>query len=103
MVSMIRTCMGLSFGAWLTGMLWLLVRNPWVSVFIVGVMLGLALLEGGVEREKSAGLLLEVAELQKQVVSLRTTLGHLMYQEESVVDTRARFRYRKGPGSSSSL
>jgi hypothetical protein len=83
MTSVVRVCMALSFGAWMTGLLWLVLWNPWVSVFATGVMLGLALLEGAVVREKNAGLMGEVAELEKQVVSLRTALDRVLCQAEA--------------------
>ena len=85
-----RACISLSFGAWLAGMLYLVVQSPWVGVLACGCALGYALCEWWTatcdlqERQE------EVAELEKQVVVLKSAM-----QEMAVLDSVCEARTRK--------
>ena len=93
-----RICMAVSFGGWVTGLLWLVVGNPWVAVAIVAAVLGVYLLENGELQARAGAARAEVSELEKQVVGLRTTI-HRMVQHNPDVDEverrRAGFRLRR--------
>jgi hypothetical protein len=104
MIVIVRTCMAVSFGAWLALCLWLITASPWAGVFAAGTGLGMMLVECSNLQACKTSLEADVMELEKQVVALRTTLARVMRrEEESVEDARARFRHRARPGSSSSL
>jgi hypothetical protein len=104
MIVIVRTCMAVSFGAWLALCLWLITASPWAGVFAAGTGLGMMLVECSNLQECKTSLEADVMELEKQVVALRTTLARVMRQgDESVEDARARFRHRSRPGSSESL
>jgi hypothetical protein len=64
--------MAVSFGGWVTGLLWLVVGNPWVAVAIVAAVLGVYLLENGELQARAGAARAEVSELEKQIVGLRT-------------------------------
>lgn len=104
MIVIVRTCMAVSFGAWLALCLWLITASPWAGVFAAGTGLGMMLVECSNLQACKTSLEADVMELEKQVVALRTTLARVIRREESVAeDARARFRYRARQGSSSSL
>ena len=98
-----RICMAVSFGGWVAGLLWMVVGNPWVGVFAVGIVLGLYMLENGALQAGLGAARAEVGELEKQVVGLRTTI-HRMVQagpNEEVERRRAGFRLRREQSSGS--
>ena len=75
---------------------WMVVGNPWVGVFAVGIVLGLYMLENCALQAWLGAARAEVRELEKQVVGLRTTI-HRMVQagpNAEVERRRAGFRRR---------
>ena len=98
-----RMCMAVSFGLWVSGMLWLVVWNAWVGVFATGTALGLCVLENATLAEWLEMTRSETEQLEKQVVSLRTTIDQLARDQtiERVEHHRAAFRVRRMTSASS--
>ena len=72
-----RIGFGSSVGAWLAALLWLILRSAFAGVFIVGLCLGLYILENwrlveALQEESS-----RVTELEKQVVALRASMNEM--------------------------
>ena len=88
-----RTCIGISFGLWASGMLWLVTWNAWIGVFAVGAALGMCVLENAVLAEWLETTRSEIEELEKQVVSLKTTIT--LMGREWVERDRAAFRLKR--------
>ena len=99
-----RMCIGISFGLWASSMLWLVTWNPWVGVFAVGTALGLSVLENATLAEWLETTRSETEELEKQVVSLKTTIDRMAREQtiEKVEQHRAAFRMRR-QGSANSM
>lgn len=97
--------MAASFGLWVSGMLWLVVWNAWVGVFATGTALGLCVLENVTLAEWLETTRSENVELEKQVVSLRTTIDQLAREQtiERVEQYRAAFRRVRRMDSTNSL
>jgi hypothetical protein len=97
-----RIGFGVSIGAWLTGLLWMVLRSPLLAVFVTGVALGLYILENcwlsEVARARADG----IVELEKQVVSLRSTIHEMSLRTRGleVEHRRAAFRNRLTRGLS---
>ena len=89
--------------AGLTGGLYLVTHNPWASVFACGAALGWVLLDHCQMCEEEQRRRAEVAELEKQVVSLRSTMQEMavMHEEQESGAQRVRSR-RRGLTSSRS-
>ena len=100
-----RMCMATSFGLWVSGMLWLVVWSAWIGVFATGTALGLCVLENATLAEWVETTRSENGELEKQVVSLRTTIDQLAREQtiERVEQHRAAFRRMRRPASTNSL
>ena len=81
-----------AFSALVTGMLWVITREPWVSVFACGAGLGLYLLENHCLSVESRDHGLHVAELEKQVVSLRTTIDTLVVMNREMDNELTRLK-----------
>jgi hypothetical protein len=97
-----RIGFGVSIGAWLTGLLWMVLRSPLLAVFLTGVALGLCILENCWLSEVTRARADEIAELEKQVVVLRSTIhGMSLYNHGLEAEhRRAAFRGRLSRGLS---
>ena len=87
----------LGLGAWMTLAMWVVARVPWAGVFGLGTVLGWVLLDYWLVLEAEGECRGEVAELEKQVVSLRTVLGRMMCPTKCSNDDahgRARAEFR---------
>ena len=87
--------MAISFGAWLTGVLWLIAWSPWVGVFSTGLWLGLSLIVNAATEQALASAQLEVEELQKQVVGLRTTIDRMVRMNSELEGEYKRAAFRR--------
>ena len=97
-----RIGFGVSIGAWLTGLLWMVLRSPLLAVFLTGVALGLCILENCWLSEVTRARADEIVELEKQVVVLKSTIhGMSLYNHGLEVEhRRAAFRGRLSRGHS---
>jgi hypothetical protein len=95
--------MAVSFGLWVSGMLWLVVWNAWVGVFATGTALGLCVLENATLAEWLEMTRSETEELEKQVVSLRTTIDQMARDQtiERLEHHRSAFRARRSSSACS--
>ena len=82
-------CFSISVGVWITGALWLIVRQPWTSVFGVGMYAGWLLMDCMHLAGEKQAQLEEIGELEKQVVVLRSRLSE-MARENSHLEVRHR-------------
>ena len=85
-----RTCISVSVGVWLSGALYVVVRNPWYGVLACGVALGHVLCEWWAAADEARERREEVCELEKQVVALRSTM-----QEMALLDAVSEARIRR--------
>lgn len=90
-----RLLFAVGLGAWMTGLVWVLSRSPWAGVFALGVALGWAQTDKWLLLEEERERRDEVAELEKQVVSLRATLSRLTLERLTEYDARAAFRRKR--------
>ena len=74
---MTRVGFSLAVGVWLGGMLYLMTRTPWVAVFACGFGLGWVLLDNWAMQVEMQERQAEVAELEKQVVALRSSMHEM--------------------------
>ena len=95
---MTRVGFSLAVGVWLGGMLYLMTRTPWVAVFACGFGLGWVLLDNWAMQVEMQERQAEVAELEKQVVALRSSM-----HEMHVGDWKARCRKSRSLNSSRSI
>lgn len=100
-----RIGFGVSTGAWLAALMWLVLRNAYAGVFVVGLCLGLFMLENWQLHEAVREETERVTELEKQIIVLRGTVGELslMNSELEAEHRRAAFRARpvRHPSASS--
>lgn len=99
-----RIGFGVSTGAWLAALMWLVLRNAYAGVFVVGLCLGLYMLENWQLHEAVREETERVTELEKQIIVLRDTVGELslMNSELEAEHRRAAFRCRPVRHSSAS-
>ena len=87
-----RTGFALGLGAWMTLAMWVVARVPWAGVFALGTALGWVLLDYWLVLEAEGECRSEVAELEKQVVSLRTMVSRMCPTNCSNDDPHGRAR-----------
>ena len=87
-----RTGFALGLGAWMTLAMWVVARVPWAGVFGLGTALGWVLLDYWLVLEAECECRSEVAELEKQVVSLRTMVSRMCPTNRSNDDPHGRAR-----------
>ena len=88
-------CFSISMGMWMTGALWLIVRQPWTSVFGVGMYAGWLLMDCMHLASEKQAQQDEIRELEKQVVVLRSRLSE-MTRENSQLEVRHRRAMLRG-------
>jgi len=71
----------LGLGVWLTLAMWVVARVPWAGVFGLGTALGWVLLDYWLVLDAECERRGEVAELEKQVVSLRAAMSRMAVHE----------------------
>ena len=98
-----RVLFAVCVGASMTGVLWLVVRNTWVSVFVLGVCVGVAMLENWGLTEETRGLRYEIEERERDVIGLRVRMDEMAYTKSEVEYKRARLRVGTGRMSKSSI
>ena len=69
-----RICVTWLAAVALTALLFLMTNNPWASVFACGVGLGWLLLDYGLTLEALRARQMDIVELEKQIVVMRTAL-----------------------------
>ena len=77
-------CLSLSMGVWMTGALWLIVREPWVCVFGMGMYEGWLLMDCMHLAGEKQAQLEEIMELEKQVIVLRSRLSEMVSENCSL-------------------
>jgi xanthine/CO dehydrogenase XdhC/CoxF family maturation factor len=98
---------GCMFAGKVTLLFWLVSQQPWVAVLISNALLGLCLVREWRLSDETDRLWEDKRELEKQVVSLRTTVDHMARArlEDEVDRRRAQFYLasRRSLDSSKSL
>ena len=100
-VDCVAILFGCMFATKVTLLFWLIFQQPWVSVFISNAVLGLCLQLCWWLSNEVDDLWKEKIELEKQVVSLRTTVDNMARArvEDEVDRRRAQFYSRRGQNS----
>jgi hypothetical protein len=82
------------FGAWLSGMMLLVTNHPWASVFVVGVCLGLYMMENWDLNDELDKMQNEICQHEKHIVGMQYTINKLTEKvgEMRVEYTRDKFR-----------
>ncbi len=91
-----RTCISVSVGVWLSAALYLVVRNPWFGVLACGVALGHVLCEWWAAADEARDRREEVAELEKQVVALRSAMQEMATLDSTCEARMRRVKFRSG-------
>ena len=99
MVPLMRGLFASCLGMWLSGMLWLMTRNPWVGVFVVGFCLGLFLLENWALDEELRRSRENVIDLEKQVVGLRSIVSKMVLGTATMEVESRRSKFRSSTSS----
>ena len=87
----VRAGFGVCVGLVTTGLLWLMVRNAWVGVFVMGVCLGAGMIEKWGLVEETRGLRYDLEERERDVLGLRVRMAGMINMSE-VEYKRARLR-----------
>ena len=82
---------GVGVGLFMTALLWLVVRNAWVGVFVMGVCMGAGMLENWGLIEEARVLRYELEERERDVLGLRVRMAGMINMSE-VEYKRARLR-----------
>ena len=82
--------------AWVTGLLWLVTQNALVGVFILGGCVGLYMIENWSLKAEVTELQAGTAELEKQVVVLRTAIHELSLANSELEVECRRAMFRRG-------
>lgn len=99
----IKMVSSIGIGAWLTGSLYLAVRNPWFAVLACGTVLGrVPLLLWEAEHELRARLD-DLSELEKQVVALRATMYEMSVMNDDLERTNNKLAWRGRSKSNNSF
>ena len=72
-----RLGFSVSIGVWVTLVMWLVIQNVWVSVFALGVCLGLCILEKWMLAEEVYGLQSGARVLETQLAVLQTAVDEM--------------------------
>lgn len=93
---------GCMFAAKVTLLFWLVSQQPWVAVLISNALLGLCLVREWRLSDETDRLWEDKRELEKQVVSLRTTVDHMARArlEDEVDRRRAQYYLRRSHNNS---
>ena len=83
-------CFSISMGVWITAALWLIVRQPWTSVFGVGMYAGWLIMDCMYMAGDKQAQLEEIIELEKQVCVLRSRLSDMVREEAGLEVGRRR-------------
>jgi hypothetical protein len=90
-----KICFSISAGVWMTVLHWVIVREPWCSVFGLAMCLGWLLMDCMRLSGEKQVQLEEIRELEKQVVVLRSRLSE-MARENSHLEVRHRRAMLRG-------
>ena len=74
----------------MTGVLWLVARNAWVSVFVMGVCIGMGMLENWGLIEEARGLRYVIEERERDVIGLRVRMEEMAYATKMMRDIENR-------------
>jgi len=95
-----RTVFGTGVGLFMTALLWLVVRNAWVGVFVMGVCMGVGTLENWGLIEEARVLRYELEERERDVLGLRLRMTEMVSMNRAIISEveykRARLRDRNG-------
>ena len=88
--------MGWCAGVWITAALWLVTRHPWCSVFACAAAVGWLQFDNWATMSECRAKQEEIAELEKQVIVLRSAMHEMatVNSELEAVNRRARRRSR---------
>ncbi len=78
----VRAVFGVCVGLAMTGLLWLVVRNAWVGVFVLGVCLGVSMIENWGLVEETRGLRYDLEERERDVLGLRVRMAGMINMSE---------------------
>ena len=74
-------------GSCLTGILWLIARNPWAGVFTVGFCIGIIVMDNCGLNKEIRDISAYTMDLEKQIVALRSTIHNIsIYQSNDTSD-----------------
>ena len=97
----VRAVFGVCVGLAMTGLLWLVVRNAWVGVFVLGVCLGVSMIENWGLVEETRGLRYDLENRERDVLGLRVRMAGMINMSEMEYRRARHWNGPNGPLSKS--